>query len=98
LGEDSTINRSRQDDRDKAHVLPSSQDHDGDDAIPKKDYKKPMDLLYKYETHVLSSSKEEVFPHEHVRVVICSYGLAPALVEAGKIRPGTFKCAIVDER
>ncbi|KAG7356577.1 SNF2/helicase domain containing protein [Nitzschia inconspicua] len=59
--------------------------------------KQPMQVLRDCEIHVLTSGKEDVLPHKHTRVVICSYGLAPTLVEAGKIRPGLFKCAIVDE-
>jgi hypothetical protein len=56
-----------------------------------------MTLLKDSEIHVLTSSKEDIFPHTHTRVVVCSYGLAPSLVECGKIAPGMFKCAIVDE-
>jgi hypothetical protein len=58
----------------------------------------PMKPLNDWEIHVMTSGKEDVFPHEETRVVICSYGLAPSLVESGKIRPGMFKCTIVDER
>ncbi|KAL3911748.1 MAG: hypothetical protein SGILL_007160, partial [Bacillariaceae sp.] len=99
LGPDSSVKSSKKKGGgDKTNVLDTGdEDNNDDEVIRKEDYRKPMDLLYPYETHVLTTSKEEVFPHGDVKVVICSYGLAPALVESGKIRPGTFKCAIVDE-
>jgi SNF2 family DNA or RNA helicase len=56
-----------------------------------------MPLLNDNEIHVLTSGKEDVIPTKSTRVVICSYGLAPALVESNKIYPGLFKSAIVDE-
>jgi SNF2 family DNA or RNA helicase len=61
------------------------------------DESKCMTLLDKSEIHVLTKSKEPVIPNKSIRVVICSYGLAPALVERGSLYPGLFKCAIVDE-
>jgi SWI/SNF-related matrix-associated actin-dependent regulator 1 of chromatin subfamily A len=47
--------------------------------------------------NVLSSSKEEIFPSQSTKVIICSYGLVTTLVESRKITPGMFDCAIVDE-
>eukprot|EP00980_Cylindrotheca_fusiformis_P029503 scaffold23496_cov188-Cylindrotheca_fusiformis.AAC.1 len=58
---------------------------------------KPMPLLKDSQIHVLTSSKDDIMPNTSTRVVICSYGLAPALVESGKIFPSLFRCAIVDE-
>jgi hypothetical protein len=55
------------------------------------------DLLKESQIHVLTSSKIDVLPSKSTKVVICSYGLAPALIESGKVFPGLFKCAIVDE-
>ena len=55
-----------------------------------------MKLLGKHDIQVLSSSKELSLPIRR-RIVVCSYGLAPNLIEYKKIRPGTFKCIIVDE-
>jgi SNF2 family DNA or RNA helicase len=55
------------------------------------------DLLTSSEIHVLTSGKDEVIPHKWTKVVICSYGLAPVLVDTGKLFPGQFRCAIVDE-
>lgn len=54
-------------------------------------------LLKDSEINVLGSSKEEIFPNESTRVVICSYGLVSVLAESGRLRPGMFPCAIVDE-
>jgi len=58
---------------------------------------KPMQLLRKSQVNVLTSSRDPLFPTADTRVVICSYGLAPNLIESGKIKKGMFKCAIVDE-
>ena len=57
----------------------------------------PMQLLRKSQVNVLTSSKDPLFPTADTKVVICSYGLAPNLIESGKIKEGMFKCAIVDE-
>lgn len=57
----------------------------------------PMPLLRKSQVNVLTSSKDPLFPTADTLVVICSYGLAPNLIESGKIKKGMFKCAIVDE-
>mmetsp|Transcript_24635 Transcript_24635/g.60435 ORF Transcript_24635/g.60435 Transcript_24635/m.60435 type:complete len:1465 (+) Transcript_24635:162-4556(+) len=56
-----------------------------------------MPLLRNSQINVLTSSKDPLFPTSDTRVVICSYGLAPTLVEKQKIVPGLFRCAIVDE-
>jgi hypothetical protein len=55
------------------------------------------DLLHESQINVLTSSKVDVLPNKRTKVVICSYGLAPALIESGKVFPGLFRCAIVDE-
>lgn len=54
-------------------------------------------LIKKSQVQVLSSSKDAVIPNNKTLVVICSYGLAPALLESGGFFAGQFKCAIVDE-
>ena len=54
-------------------------------------------LLDEEQINVLASSRDPIFPLTNTRVVICSYGLAPALIASGKIFSGLFKCAIVDE-
>lgn len=69
-----------------------------EEVVPADEQKQPMLPLRDYEIHVLTSGKERVLPHKETKVVICSYGLAPSLAESGKIRPGMFQCAIVDER
>lgn len=56
-----------------------------------------MPLLHNSQINVLTSSKDPLFPTADTKVVICSYGLAPSLVEKQKIVPGLFRCAIVDE-
>jgi hypothetical protein len=55
------------------------------------------DLLEESQINVLTSSKVDILPNKSTKVVICSYGLAPALIESGKVYPGLFRCAIVDE-
>ena len=85
LGVNSPVNKLQSDDDDKA-VSESSGDDSRNGA-----------LLEDSQIHVLSAAKEDVLPTPSTRVVICSYGLAPALVESGKISPSTFPCAIVDE-
>lgn len=70
-----------------------------DEEIPAENYKPQMQLLEDSEIHVLTSGKGHVFPAgRRTRVVICSYGLAPSMIESGALRPGMFGCAIVDER
>ena len=60
LGADSSVNSSRKDSRAKTNALDSGEDNGDNEVIQKEAYKKPMDLLYKYETHVLTTSKEAV--------------------------------------
>lgn len=55
------------------------------------------DLLEESQIHVLTAAKDGVLPNKSTKVVICSYGLAPILIETGVIFPGLFRCAIVDE-
>lgn len=54
-------------------------------------------LLKDWQINVLTSSKDQILPRNDIKVVICSYGLAPALIESGAILPRMFRCAIVDE-
>lgn len=56
-----------------------------------------MRLLRESEIHVMVAGKEKMLPSRETRIVICSYGLATSLVASGKLRPGLFRCAIVDE-
>ena len=70
---------------------------EGDESTGNFVAKPCMELLQDSEIHVLTTSKEEILPTPNTRVVVCSYGLAPSLVESGKIVPGLFRCAIVDE-
>lgn len=57
----------------------------------------PMPPLQNYQINVLTSGQDALFPHVSTKVVICSYGLAPNLVNSGKLLPGMIQCAIVDE-
>ena len=54
-------------------------------------------LIETDQVHVLMSSKDHILPQQNTRIVVCSYGLAPTLISSGKIHPGLFKCAVVDE-
>jgi SNF2 family DNA or RNA helicase len=54
-------------------------------------------LLHEWQINVLGSARGAIFPHSDTKVVICSYGLSSVLIETGKIVPGMFRCAIVDE-
>lgn len=74
-----------------------SDDDDEELEEENMDESKCMPLLNNSQIHVLTNSKEPVIPNDSVRVVICSYGLAPMLVNSGKIYPSLFQCAIVDE-
>lgn len=94
LGVDSPVNKDEDCTVGLDFVDEESSDSD-DDTISFQ--KEPMPLLKDSQIHVLTSSKDPILPNESTRVVICSYGLAPALVESGKIHPGLFRCAIVDE-
>lgn len=75
----------------------NNSDEEKDKTFP--DCKKSSDegLLHDWQINVLTSSKSTILPHSDTTVVICSYGLAPALVASGKIYPRLFRCAIVDE-
>lgn len=42
------------------------------------------------EIHVVSASKELLFPNRNTRIVICSYDLATRFVESGKLFKGLF--------
>ena len=97
LGEKSPVNNQDFDDDNEGKENPSS-DKEADDGSndPKQEPKEQMKLLSESEIHVVNRSKDDLVP-SGVRVVICSYGLAPALAEQGKLYPGQFKCAIVDE-
>lgn len=81
--------------------LPSSNAESGD-AVSEEHQRQlqinaaQRNLLSNEEVRVLTTSKEPVLPHG-TRVVVCSYGLAPALAASGKIAPGLFGCAVVDE-
>jgi SNF2 family DNA or RNA helicase len=92
LGPDST-KRTNQ-----THIEQDDEESEEEERIFPEEYKIPMKPLNDWEIHVMTTGKEDVLPHKDTRVVICSYGLAPTLVESKKIRPGMFKCTIVDER
>ena len=100
LGADSPVNKGQEDeldlDDDDDNAKEEETNNAPDDAPVTKN-RPPMTLLKDSQIHVLTASKDDVLPNESTRVVICSYGLAPTLVETGKIRPGQFRCAVVDE-
>lgn len=85
LGVDSPVNKPQCDDGDEA--VSDGLDEDVRNGA----------LLEDSQIHVLTAARDDILPSKTTRVVICSYGLAPALVESGKITPSTFPCAIVDE-
>ena len=97
LGLTSAVNNNTQQ-KSNGGLLNDDEQDEPEEKIPVQDYREQMRLLDDSEIHVLTSGKEDVLPHRNTRVVVCSYGLAPALVESGKIYPGMFRCAIVDER
>ena len=76
-----------------------NDENNGEDDEPEEimNTSRCMPLMDESQIHVLMSSKDEVLPSSNTRVVICSYGLAPMLVNNGRIRPSLFQCAIVDE-
>ena len=95
LGKNSAINQSE-------HVGAFSQEMKNDESEEETEEtlettRPSMSLLEESQIHVLTSSKDKILPNESTRVVICSYGLAPMLVTNDSIRPGMFKCCIVDE-
>uniref|UniRef100_A0A7S3P599 Helicase ATP-binding domain-containing protein n=1 Tax=Amphora coffeiformis TaxID=265554 RepID=A0A7S3P599_9STRA len=84
----------------KTHGGPSSGGIEFEGAGPQEQISSQADdikLLDHDQVHVLTSSKDPILPQPNTRVVVCSYGLAPALIASGKLTPGLFKCAIVDE-
>lgn len=99
LGADSSINKPSTAARSVTSIAGEEETEETcrEENIPTELYKEPMRLLNDNEIHVITSGKEEVIPTKSTRVVICSYGLAPSLVESNKIYPGLFKSAIVDE-
>jgi SNF2 family DNA or RNA helicase len=54
-------------------------------------------VLHPWQINVQSSAKAAVLPLGDTKVVICTYGLALALLRNGKLASGMFGCAIVDE-
>lgn len=99
LGADSPVNKPQNGARSTLSIAgeEESEEMREEEDIPFELIKEPMRLLEESEIHVLTSGKERVLPTMSTRVVICSYGLAPTLVESNKIYPGLFKSAIVDE-
>lgn len=84
---------------------PDEEAEIGDDSMgcrssppsPPSDKTPCMEHLTQRQVHVLTSGKETVLPDKDTKVVICSYGLAPAMIKNKRIFPGLFQCAIVDE-
>lgn len=107
LGKKSSVNKSQKGKDGKVDIGTSSSSTnavDGDATFPPKKRQRvshpiSMKLLRKSEVHVLISSNDDSFtkPDSKVRVLICSYGLVLNLVSKGKLVPGSFKAAIVDE-
>lgn len=96
LGKKSKINKSESDtiiggDEEEMTAQPKKR--------PRVSKSSSMKLLRKSEVHVLTSSNDDSFtkPDSKIRVLICSYGLVLNLVSKGKLVPGSFKAAIVDE-
>jgi SWI/SNF-related matrix-associated actin-dependent regulator 1 of chromatin subfamily A len=101
MGEKSPINKTFEEES-EALDLPtkrkaSSISQDESEYQQNNTQKKSMRLLKESHIHVLTTSKDPIFPSRNTRIVICSYGLAPALINNGNIAPGTFRCIIVDE-
>jgi hypothetical protein len=96
LGIDSPVNKDQESDGGLNLFADEEEDNKSDDDTPYFQ-KTSMPLLKDSQIHVLTSSKDDIIPNESTRVVVCSYGLAPALVESGKITPAQFRCVIVDE-
>jgi hypothetical protein len=76
---------------------------EADDGLPhdhedfRGEEKVAMEPLLESQVHVLTSGNDPILPSPDTKVVIVSYGLAPKLALEGKMLPGLFKCAIVDE-
>lgn len=86
----------------KASMMEKAVDDSGNDGEESDseqfdDGKVDVGLLEESQIHVLTSSWDDVLPLPSTKVVIVSYGLGPGLVNLGKIVPGMFQCAIVDE-
>jgi hypothetical protein len=96
LGIDSPVNKDQESDGGLKIFADEEEDNKSDDDTPYVQ-KTSMPLLKDSQIHVLTSSKDDIIPNESTRVVVCSYGLAPLLVECGKITPAQFRCVIVDE-
>ena len=77
-----------------SHINKPVKNGDQSPAPPKRHQEK---LLDDSQIHVLTSSKDDVILSANTKVVVCSYGLALALIQSGKIRAGLFRCAIADE-
>lgn len=92
LGKTSPVNTQKQE---RVKLGGESDDEEEDDAVV--DESNCMPLLDDSQIHVLISGKDAVIPHFGTKVVICSYSLAPALVSSGKLYPGLFQAALVDE-
>lgn len=71
-------------------------DEQDDEDLPGQ-RKMAMSPLVESQINVLTSGASPMIPSPDTKVVIVSYGLAPKLVEEGKLVLGMFKCAIVDE-
>jgi hypothetical protein len=94
LGRDSPINKEKQA---RVNLGGESDDEEEEDNGDDVDESNCMELLDDSQIHVLTSGKDAIIPSSNTKVVICSYGLAPALVASGKVYPGLFRAAIVDE-
>lgn len=97
LGADSPVNKDRVGDSGLDFGGESESTENEEDFDLAALEAKSMPLLEKSQIHVLTSAKDPLFRNEDTKVVICSYGLAPILVERQKIVPALFRCAIVDE-
>ena len=84
LGVDSAINKNAENISPEEKCFPDCRKSNGQ-------------LLKDWQINVLTSSKGRVLTNQDTKVVICSYGLAPTLIQSGAIWPGLFRCAIVDE-
>jgi SWI/SNF-related matrix-associated actin-dependent regulator 1 of chromatin subfamily A len=93
LGRDSRVNNEEQS-RMNLGGESDGEDEDEDEVV---DESNCMTLLEDSQIHVLTSGKDDILPRRNTMVVICSYGLAPALAASGKMYPGLFRAAIVDE-
>eukprot|EP00934_Nitzschia_sp_Nitz4_P008612 Nitzschia sp. Nitz4//scaffold41_size133979//42374//46364//NITZ4_003339-RA/size133979-snap-gene-0.118-mRNA-1//-1//CDS//3329551446//8602//frame0 len=92
LGKSSPINTMKPK---KVSVGDDEPTEDENDVV--MDESKCMPLLEDSQIHVLTSGKDTLIPNSKTKVVICSYGLAPSLAMSGKLMPGLFRVAIVDE-